>query len=268
VFQTGFFIDYYGNRLHYAKTGSGRTILLMFHGFGQHHGIFDSWAQALCNDYTLYSFDLFFHGQSHWQSRKALEKTGWQEIMTLFFKLESITDFELVGFSMGGKFALATLELFPTKVKKITLLAPDGIKTSFWYSLATYPIATRSLFKSMILHPKRLLWLTKFLRALHLVDDGLLRFAENQMNTEEKRRRVYYSWVYFRHLKFNLNTIATIINRYRIPITLLVGRYDKVIQPKKMRSFLKLIETKEFKILEAGHNDLIVKSAAEINCFF
>ncbi|MFM8740043.1 MAG: alpha/beta fold hydrolase, partial [Cytophagales bacterium] len=184
------------SELHYWHEGNGARVLLLFHGFGQHHRAFESWVEALGYQYTLYSFDLFFHGQSHWHSREALEKTDWQEIMTLFFKQESITDFELVGFSMGGKFALATLELFPTKVKKITLLAPDGIKTSFWYSLATYPIATRHLFKGMILHPNRMRILTRFLRALRLVDKGLLRFAENQMNTEEKRRRVYYSWVY------------------------------------------------------------------------
>ncbi|MFM8913565.1 MAG: alpha/beta fold hydrolase, partial [Flammeovirgaceae bacterium] len=215
-------------------------------------------------DYTLYSFDLFFHGQSHWHSREALEKSDWKEILLMFFQQESITDFELVGFSMGGKFALATLELFPDRVRKLTLLAPDGIRTSFWYSLATYPIATRALFKSMILHPSRLRTLAHILRALRLVDNGLLRFAEHQMNTEEKRRRVYYSWVYFRHLKFNLNSIAAIINHYQISLTLLVGRYDKVIQPKKMESFLTLVETKEFNILEAGHNDLIAKTAAEI----
>lgn len=260
MFVTASNINYQGNRLHYAKAGNGARVLLLFHGFGQHHCVFDSWVGALGHQYTLYSFDLFFHGQSHWHSREALEKTDWQEIMTLFFKQESITDFELVGFSMGGKFALATLELFPTKVKKITLLAPDGIKTSFWYSLATYPIATRSLFKSMILHPKRLLWLTKFLRALHLVDNGLLRFAEHQMNTEEKRRRVYFTWVYFRHLKFDQKHLAGIINQHAISFTIVIGRYDKIITAANMQPFLSKLKKKDFFLIEAGHNELIDNS--------
>ena len=232
----------------------------MFHGFGQHHGIFESWAQALGNDYTLFSFDLFFHGQSHWHSREALEKSDWKEILLMFFQQESITVFELVGFSMGGKFALATLELFPDRVKKLTLLAPDGIRTSFWYSLATYPIATRTLFKSMILHPSRLRTLAHILRAFRLVDNGLLRFAEHQMNTEERRRRVYYSWVYFRHLKFDLDSIIRLLNDYPIPTVLVVGRHDKIITAENMRPFAAKIKGVRFEVIEAGHNDLIGKS--------
>ena len=54
-------------------------------------------------------------------------------------KETGVQNFSLAGFSLGGKFALATLEAFPEKTKGIILLAPDGIKTSFWYSLATYP---------------------------------------------------------------------------------------------------------------------------------
>jgi pimeloyl-ACP methyl ester carboxylesterase len=253
-------LSFQNSTLYFQKSGRGLKCLLLFHGFGQHHRVFESWVAALGHQYTLYSFDLFFHGQSQWNSREALEKSDWQEIMTLFFKQESITDFETVGFSMGGKFALATLELFPTKVKKITLLAPDGIKTSFWYSLATYPIATRSLFKSMILHPKRLLWLTKFLRSLHLVDNGLLRFAEHQMNTEEKRRRVYFTWVYFRHLKFDQQHLVRIINQHAISFSMVIGRYDKIITAANMQPFLSKLTKKEFLLIDAGHNDLIDKS--------
>ncbi len=264
VFSTNRYTIYHESRLHYGKAGAGLVPVLMFHGFGQHHRVFESWVEALGHQYTLYSFDLFFHGQSHWHSREALEKTDWQEIMTLFFKQESITDFELVGFSMGGKFALATLELFPTKVKKITLLAPDGIKASFWYRLATYPVATRYLFKTMISHPGRLRALAYITRALRLVDTRLLRFAEHQMSTEEKRNRVYQSWVYFRHLQFNQNNIAGIINRNRISFTLWMGRHDHVIRERDMEPFLKLIEEKEFRILNAGHYDLITRVAAAI----
>ncbi len=208
-------------------------------------------------DYTIYAFDLYFHGQSVWQNREPIEKLDWKVVMEQFIKQEYLNTFQLVGFSMGGKFALATLELFPDKIEKIFLLAPDGIKTSFWYSLATYPIAMRALFKSMILHPTRLYRITKVLRLLRLVDAGLLRFAESQMNTEEKRRRVYYSWVYFRHFKFNLNRIAALINNTKINVGLITGKYDKVITTKKMESFLQKINEKYSEEIAAGHNDLI-----------
>jgi pimeloyl-ACP methyl ester carboxylesterase len=257
-------IFYQDSQLLFHRYGTGKKILLLFHGFGQDNRVFQSWEEILKEDYILYAFDLYFHGQSYWGSRKPLEKWDWKNILEQFIRQEQLTRFEVAGFSMGGKFALATLELFPERIEKIYLLAPDGIKTSFWYSLATYPIATRYFFKSMILHPSRLHSLAKLLRAFRLVDKGLLRFAENQMNTEAKRRQVYYTWVYFRHLKFDLDKIASVVNQKEIPFTMIVGKFDKVIQPKNMEGFLSKINSKEFKILEAGHNDLIAKSAEAI----
>lgn len=246
--------------LSYWLSGSGHTKIILFHGFGQSHEVFSSWIGALGKSHTIYSFDLFFHGQSHWHSREPLEKADWREIMSMFFQQESISEFEVVGFSMGGKFALATLELFPTKVKKLTLLAPDGVKTSFWYSLATYPVATRALFKGMILHPRRLHTLAHVLRALRLVDNGMLRFAEHQMNTEEKRRQVYFTWVYFRHLKFRKSQLIQLINTHSIECHLIAGRHDRVITAKNMESFALRVRNGRFHVIEAGHNDLIAKS--------
>jgi len=92
-----------------------------------------------------------------------------------------------------------------------------------------------------------------------LVGKGLLRFAESQMDTEEKRRRVYYSWVYFRHLKFDLEKIAKTLNQNQIPLKIVVGKYDKVIQAQNMHLLLSKVKQHRFEILEAGHNDLIQK---------
>jgi len=254
------FISYGDSKLHYAKAGTGGTPLLLFHGFGQNNQVFDQWVAALGEKYSLYAFDLYFHGQSTWPGRVALEKNDWKEIIQLFLKQEKIERFAVLGFSLGGKFALTTVEAFPEKILKLYLLAPDGIKTSIWYSLATYPIAVRYLFKSMILKPGRLHTLAKVFRSLGIVDKGILRFAESQMDTEEKRRRVYYSWVYFRHLKFNLRNMANVLNSHQILIVMIAGKYDKVIEAKNMNRLLRYVNKQRFEVIEAGHNDLIKKA--------
>jgi len=170
---------------------------------------------------------------------------------------EKIESFVVVGFSLGGKFAHATLESFSNNVKKIILLAPDGIKTDLWYSLVTYPILIRHLFKSTVLKPGRFFTIAQYFQRIGLVNKGLLRFAESQMDTEEKRRRVYYSWVYFRHLKFNVSEIAALLNRHRIPLLLIVGKYDKVIPAENMDRLVRRLDQKQFEVIEAGHNDVI-----------
>lgn len=260
-------ISYEGSTLIFHRYGNGEKKILLFHGFGQDHRAFQSWIAVLKNDYTLFVFDLFFHGDSMWGNHEVLEKNDWKKIIGTLLTQEKINAFEIVGFSMGGKFALATLEAFPHQVKKITLLAPDGIKTNFWYSLATYPIAFRHLFKSMINRPQIFKALENFALKVRLIDKSLLRFVESQMNTPEKRERVYYAWVVFRHLKFNMKTIANIINSNKINITLFVGKYDKIITVKNMDLLLNKLDDYKLGILETGHNGVIQESAKVLGKF-
>ena len=247
--------------LHYIKTGTGKKTLLVFHGFGQSHEVFTTLSTALSEDYTLYIVDLFFHGKSEWNDgEQPLEKDFWKNLLTEFLTKHSIDSFSVFGFSMGGKFSLATLEAFPTRVKEIFLLAPDGIKTSMWYSLATYPTAFRNLFKSMIKKPGRFNAVANFAFRTDLIDKGILRFVESQMNTEEKRQRVYYAWVVFRHLTFDMSVIANLINENNIRLVMILGKFDKIITVKNMNVLLRKVKNYELEIPDTGHNGVIEAS--------
>jgi pimeloyl-ACP methyl ester carboxylesterase len=252
------YLYYNRSKLHYAKAGNGENILLVFHGFGQDHRIFETLVNSLRTTYTIFVFDLYFHGDSVWgHDEKPLSKTEWKETISQFLEENKIQKFSVGGFSLGGKFALATMEAFADRTQEIFLIAPDGIKTSFWYSLATYPIAFRRLFKSMIMHHNRFLVLANQLNRFNLVDKGLIRFADFQMNTEDKRRRVYYSWVVFRHLRFNQRALAALIRKFNIKLTIITGRYDKVIRSENMRKFLSRLQNYRFETIEAGHTNLL-----------
>ena len=258
--STSHSIEFKNTLLHYDAIGSGERPLLLFHGFGQNKAVFNELADVLSEKYTVYTFDLFFHGKSQWnKDEQPLEKEFWKELMTAFFNKHQIKSHSVLGFSLGGKFALATLEAFPSQTKEVFLLAADGIKTSFWYSMATYPLALRSLFKSMILKPERFQMITSVCYKLGLIDKGIIRFAESQMDTEEKRKRVYYSWVVFRHLKFNMRDIANLINIHSIQTTVIIGKFDKIITANNMNRLLSKLKTHQFEALETGHNGLIGK---------
>jgi pimeloyl-ACP methyl ester carboxylesterase len=255
------FIHYHRSLLHYVKAGNGKQVLLVFHGFGQDHTLYLPLLRSLSKKYTLYIVDLFFHGKSEWnEGEQPLKKSTWTNILQVLFQEQHITSFSILAYSLGGKFALATIEAYPTLIKEVYLLAPDGIKTSFWYSLATYPKGLRKFFKSMIFRHDRFVMIANKLNQLNLVDKGLIRFADYQMNSEAKRKRVYYSWVVFRYLTFDLKKIGALINENNIKLTMVVGKYDKVIRPENMNRLLKHVRDYRLEILESGHTGLIQES--------
>ncbi|QHT68866.1 alpha/beta hydrolase [Rhodocytophaga rosea] len=244
--------------LSYNRLGSGNQILLVFHGFGQNKSYFRHLAATLSTQYTVYTFDLFYHGQSVWPlPENPLTKTFWAEWLKAFLKQEQIEKFSLLGFSMGGKFVLATLESFSDRISKLILIAPDGVKTSFWYSLATYPGWTSNYFRKMVTSPDAFSRLVGICYKLRLVDKGIIRFAASQMDTPEKRRKVYNTWMLCRQLRFNMKHIAQLINYHQIQVYIFLGSYDRIITRKNMLHLLKKLTKYELVMLQTGHNQLI-----------
>jgi pimeloyl-ACP methyl ester carboxylesterase len=238
-------------------TGHGEKPLLIFHGFGQSKQSFSELSGALSEKYTVYMFDLFFHGNSGWDyGEQPLEKDFWKKILGQFLAKHQLNSFSVLGFSIGGKFALASLESFPDRVDNLFLLAPDGIIISPWYWLATYPIVFRKLFKSMITMSGRFQHIANLAYKSGLINGGMLRFVEAQMSTEEKRKQVYLSWVVFRHLKFKMNTIASIINSKNINLTVVVGKHDRIVKPRDMQKLLKHVHRYELVTPETGHTGI------------
>jgi len=251
-----------GAQLYYRKMGTGSKVLLAFHGFGQDHQAYFAMEEKLGDQYTLYSFDLFYHGKSFWHhNQTALTKEFWRELMLEFFRAHKIERYSLAGFSMGGRFVLSTLEAFPDRVEDIVFIAPDGIKTSTWYSLATYPGFFRNWFRSFIVKPQGFTNLVNVMHRYKVVDKGILKFANTQMRTVKQRRRVFYTWTVFKPLKFNMKRVAHLLNAYEIPVQMFLGKHDKIMTEENMRRLLNRLEKYELVILNTGHNDLIEETA-------
>ncbi|MEJ2006058.1 MAG: alpha/beta hydrolase, partial [Cyclobacteriaceae bacterium] len=167
-------------------------------------------------------------------------------------------------FSMGGKFVLASLHAFPERIRRIWLLAPDGIQTSTWYNMANYPLIIRPYFRSMIVKPWRFYNLIRFLDKTGLLDRGLSRFASLHMDLRKKRRRVYYSWIMFKPLSFPLKQTARLIIDNGIGINIYTGKYDRIITSKGMERLLRHLPEGQLTELESGHNQLIEAAADHI----
>lgn len=247
---------YKKSTIHYASFGKGEKKLIAFHGFGQNHYTFKPF-EAILTDYTIYSFDLFFHGRSEWgYGESTLEKEDWKEMMTRFITEHHIDRFSLLGFSMGGKFALVTTEIFASQVDELFLIAPDGIKRRFWYTLATHFFFKR-YFKLLTIKPHIFHNLALILEKLRIVKKWVIRFAASQMNSSAKRRKVYDSWIVFKKIKIKNKNIIYIINKNKIKLITFIGKYDKIIKYRPIQKFSSKIQSSKLNVLECGHHHMI-----------
>jgi pimeloyl-ACP methyl ester carboxylesterase len=248
--------------LAYKKHGTGKNISLLFHGFGQNMKVYEPFLDLIKEDDCYMVFDMFYHGHSSWKSiDQKLTKVIWRKILLQLMEKEDFAKFNLIGYSMGGKFCLISYELFPCHVKSLLLMAPDGIKTGFWYNMATFPGFLNKLFKRVIFHPQRFFSIIDFLHSLGLLQSSLIKFVKSQMQTRTMRAQAYFTWNVFKPLKPNLKEITDFLNLNQIPFTLMTGKYDKMVTSKNLRGFSSKISHLKNVELPCGHNTLIEETA-------
>jgi len=232
-------INFKGNVIHYCKFTGGNEVLLAFHGFGQSKEIFSSIAEKLVNYFTIYALDLFFHGKSIYNfDEQPLSIDTWKEIIKLIREKHNISSFSICGYSLGARFALVTLYLFPRYTNTIFLIAPDGIFVSKWYKLAVSCNVTRFLLKFNIKKPI-ILHVLKGINFFRLLNPQITKFVIHNLDSIHKRKQVYFSWIVFRNLILPQKTLLKIFKCHEKKIILFVGKYD-LLYPKV--TFIKLVK--------------------------
>ena len=108
-----------GIQLYYTKTGQGRP-LIMVHGNGEDHTIFDEAVGVLKEHFTCYCIDSRGHGQS--SHCRELHYKDMAEDMIAFMTELDLSDVAFYGFSDGGIVAL----LAAMDCSRITNLVVSG----------------------------------------------------------------------------------------------------------------------------------------------
>jgi len=132
------YIDVNGIKLFYEVSGSGPAILLV-HGNGEDHRIFDETAELLRKDYTVYALDSRDHGKS---SRvKTLGYDEMAEDVAEFVKIMNLKRPYFCGFSDGGIIGILAAVRYPELFSKLVLCGtnayPQGLK---WYWLKLFTV--------------------------------------------------------------------------------------------------------------------------------
>lgn len=261
-------LKYKDSYIHYSCFGNGTESLFAFHGFGESSNSFHCLNASLGFKFTVYSFDLPYHGDTIWNESKHFTRKDLEHIITMFTTEKSIHHFSVLGFSMGGKYAMALAFDMIDRIDNIFLLASDGIRTKKLYNIAVYPKWGRYLFKTIIHRPTWFFNFIHFLNRRKLISSWLHKFTLNHMDTEQKRKRLFDSWISMVDFKVNVIELKKKLNNKGVHTYLFFGERDEVIPVSVGEYFAKGLLNCRLVILPRGHYFIDESLNAEITKVF
>src|SRR5690606_28593917 len=131
-FMPSFFISYEDSRFHAIAAGSGEELLICLHGFGESAAGFERLARTLGHVFTIVALDLPLHGQTEWKQQRPFAPQDLEAVLRLVLDRYGQRVFSLMGYSMGGRAALCAVQQMAARIKRLYLLAADGLKNNPW----------------------------------------------------------------------------------------------------------------------------------------
>lgn len=148
-------VDLNGIDMFYVKKGTGAPLILL-HGNGEDHHIFDKIADRLSSSFTVYALDSRNHGQSQ-KTGVYCYRTMSEDVLAFIQKL-NLDIVNLVGFSDGAIISLMLAMKHQAVIGKMALLGinlkpGDLTDESFQFIRNHYEMTGDPLFRMMLEQP-------------------------------------------------------------------------------------------------------------------
>lgn len=206
----------------------------------------------LANRFCIIAIDMPFHGQTIWQEGLLFPATDLLEIINRIKPAGE--SFSLLGYSMGGRVALRLLQAIPEQIKKVVVIAPDGLHKNKWQWLSTRTKLGNRLFAYTMRKP---FWMFRFMdlsTRLRLFNKSIFKFVHFYLDDAEQRLSLYRRWTTMREFRPDLNLLRQSIRTNKIPVHMLFGKHDRVILTKHGTRFSRQAgNSVVVKEIEAGH---------------
>ena len=157
---------------------------------------------AFAEQYTIYSFDLFFHGQTQLLDtsldviRKGLTAAEFGNYMAEFIEEIGFEKVSLLSYSMGALMALSVIEHIPHKVRNAFFIAPDGIRPNKLLQFGSRNLIMNRIFYKLVYSPATVNWILNSMLKYRYIDEPLHRILQGEFGTEATRLTCYQAITY------------------------------------------------------------------------
>ena len=257
------FIHTEQSAIHYYRFGTGARWLFCFHGYGEEGTSFAFLEKELGARFTIISIEMPFHGKTNWKGPLLFEPESLINIIHQI-KPPHISMY-LLGYSMGGRVVMQLMQLIPSEIGKIILIAPDGLPKNLWQKISTQTWLGNKLFLYCMRHPGLIVGTMDLLGKMNLFNRSIIKFVHYYLDDAASRNLLYKCWSTMRHFRSDKVKLANICRETQIPISMLFGKYDRVIIDKHGKSFAAMApDLIRLQTIEAGHQLLKPKFATLI----
>ena len=264
-------LAYKASSISYMRFGTGARAAFCFHGYGEEASSFSFLEGYAGHQYMFFAIDLPFHGDTDWKEGYDCTISDIQQIIEDILRENNPKPqtpnpkLLLVGFSLGGRIALALYEKAALQVERLVLLAPDGLKVNFWYWLSTQTWVGNKLFLLTMKHPGWFFGFLKALNKLKLVNASIFKFVNYYIGDKEVRELLYARWTTLRKIKPGLRHVKLLIQHNKTIVRLIYGKHDRIILSSVGEKFRKGIEEHcTISVIHSGHQVLHEKHVQEI----
>jgi pimeloyl-ACP methyl ester carboxylesterase len=262
-------LEYHGSSIGYLHFGHGNEVAICFHGYGESAESFVFFEKYAGDHIRFLAIDLPYHGRTAWDPGRTFTVTELAGIVdAILLKIDRDLKKDsliLLGFSLGGRMALSYFQQNPGLVKKIILLAPDGLKVNFWYWLATQSHAGNRLFRLTMLRPQWFFGFLKLLNRMGVVNASIFKFVNHYIADEAVRMELYDRWTGLRKIKPDLKMIRHLVKKYQTRIHLVYGSHDRIILSSVGNRFVKGLEKYcTLSVIRSGHQVLHEKHVEDL----
>ncbi len=251
-------------KLHFLQMGSGKRLLLAFHGYGEDAEKFRVFEKHLGAEYTILSFDLPHHGGSKWKSENPLTTADLVTLVNTVKNSFEVSKVSLMGYSIGGRVCMGIVAAIPESIDKVLLMAADGLRVNHYYYFFTRTLVGKIVFRKTMVNPALYFRVADWLLRKKLISATQHKLIKGSLQTQGKRDQLMLAWPALRKLIFRTSTLKAIIRKHKIPVVIFMGAYDNILPPQLAERFAKGLDTVRVIIPEKGHRIFDADNAEQI----
>ncbi|MEZ4826182.1 MAG: alpha/beta hydrolase [Bacteroidia bacterium] len=233
--------------------GTGDHVLVCFHGYLQNRHFLDPVFGSIPPGWQIVSVDLPCFGGSRWKSPMSMDASFFISLMENLESVFTAQHWHFLGFSMGGKMAMAMHLYTKAKEETVILIAPDGIRSNPWHRLIASTFPGSFLFELVSRFPQPFIRIASFLNRKRILDKISYRVFIRNFGSKQAIKAFRTYLLVYGQIRFSLKELAKLQAAKPVEWYIIWGREDRVMSPGHAKRLTKKIPQAQIIVPEGGH---------------